>query len=649
MPLQNSPFLIAARERARKHGPTVLALAATGYLMLLTFPNCNRQPGYGLDISWQYALNALKQTSFRFGTDTNFTYGPLGYLLFPMNLGSNLVYGFIFALLLQLLFGGFALSAFLKEKSTTHTLLATFALAACFSLLGWPEYENRFFTVFWLGAAAAHGSPRTRRLWLACLGALAGVGLFAKFSIGLSSLIGLTLLHGVFLVEKIADRRAFFLAPTALLTVVLWQFATHFQSVAGMWTWGRTSLEISSGYTSAMSLVGPSHQVLWCAICLAAYALFTAFLYWRAAPQRHLALIAVPQLFFLFKSAVVRQDGGHLVIFFCTLPALPVALAVFATTRAERIAAWTLFSVFFVFDALVVNLEAKAFDSLEIGKRLATIRGIENVGQGLEGLRQPPSLPPTGPEAARLPEDWLERIRRERGTVGVLPWEISLIQSNQLDWKPNAVLQQYCVFTSGLDRLNAEHFSTPGRAPDFLIVDFPDIDGRYPFWSGPATWRAVMLNYDVAGKTPTRILLKRRAAPVAAQWRELGKDTIVADKWIDVPSGEGPVFAAIDFETRFVGMAAGFFFRIPPTYIEAEYENGERHSFRLIPGGAKEGILISSLPYGENAGTLFERNFSTWKVRKFRVTGPGIAEYRISPLVWKELTVPATSAPSPPR
>lgn len=649
MPFYNPPAVITPSKPTTPLHPIILVAAATIYLLLATFPNCNHTPGYGLDISWRYALNLIHLSHFRFGADTTFTYGPLGYLLAPMNLGSNLVEGFIFALILQALLGGLVFNAFLGEKRLENTLFVIAASALSFSLLGWSEFENRFFTVFWLGMAAAHGSPRARGFWLAGLGALAGFGLFAKFSIGVSSLVGLALLHGVFLIEKIEDRRAYFPAPIAFLTIVFWQLATNFTSVAALWRWVRASLEISAGYSSSMSLVGSSRQI-WCGVaCLIAYALFVAFLYWRRAPHRHLSLIVVPQLFFLFKSAAIRQDGGHLVIFFCALPALPIALAAFARTQTERLAAWTLFGVFFAFDAMMVKTEVRAFESREIGKRLATIRGLEHVQRALEGLRQPPLAPIKAAEGSSLPDEWLELIRRERGTVGILPWEISLAQSNQLDWKPNAILQQYSAYTAELDRMGAEHFATFGVAPDFLVVDFIDIDGRYPAWSGPATWRTVMLNYDLVRKASDRMLLKRRITPAETRWRDIGLDTIVADKWIDVPAGEGPVFAVIDLKPRFVGMAAGFFFRIPPMYVEVEYETGEKKSFRLIPGCAREGILISSLPFGENAGALFERNFSTWKVRRFRVTGPGIAEYRISPLVWKEMMILPAPAPSPSR
>jgi hypothetical protein len=646
-----NPSLPAARtigEHLRTNWSFFPAIIAIAYLFFITFPVNRRSPGYGLDISWQYALNALSTSPFIFGGDTNFTYGPLGYLLLPMNVGSNLLQGFWFAVVFQGFLAVLLLNTFRREKNLANTLLLVAALAISFSLIGWPEFESRFYPVFWLALATAYFSTRTRLFWLAALGILSGFALFEKFSLGASSVLGIVLLHIVFLIERTKEKRTYLPAPAAFLAVIAWQILAHFKSLPAFGKWLRASLELSSGYNSAMSLTGPSHQVAWGLFCLGGYAAFVALLYWRRSSLRHLALIAFPQIFVLFKSGFVRQDGGHLVIFFCSLPALPAILAAFGKMNVERVACGCLFVLFFCFEVATVSSALQAFDSRQITERLTGTHAGSNVSNALNALRHPaPFTPFDGSPSARLPEDWLELPRRENATVGILPFEISLAQSNRLNWKPNAVLQQYCAYTPALDRLGAEFFATTGTAPDFLIVDFGDIDGRYPLWSGPQTWQAVLTHYEVVKKTAERALLRRRASAATAQWRDIGTDTVRAGQWIEVPHSTNALRAAIDFQPRYLGVAANIFFRIPPTIVEVEYLNGRHAEFRLLPQCAGDGILMSTLPVGSDLVSIFEGDFSRDRVRRFRLVGPGIRYYRVSPLVWKELIPPAPTLPTP--
>lgn len=65
----------------------ILLIIAPVYIMYI-YP--------GLDTSWVYALNIMPYSEYKFGTDLAMTWGPLGFLCLPINYENNLLYSFIF-------------------------------------------------------------------------------------------------------------------------------------------------------------------------------------------------------------------------------------------------------------------------------------------------------------------------------------------------------------------------------------------------------------------------------------------------------------------------------------------------------------------------------------------------------------------------
>ncbi len=77
---------------------------AVVFLLLATFPGHYQPIRTGLDPSYQYGLNFLANSDQVFGRDVAFTFGPLGYLLIPLDIGNNLVESILLRLLVHALF-----------------------------------------------------------------------------------------------------------------------------------------------------------------------------------------------------------------------------------------------------------------------------------------------------------------------------------------------------------------------------------------------------------------------------------------------------------------------------------------------------------------------------------------------------------------
>ena len=92
-----SGFSYSPQKNALYPGNTTHRIAAgTGkgilllFIALISFPYRFSPIDTGLDPSWIFAINYFFDNNFIFGRDVIWTYGPLGFLSYPLNVGVNL-------------------------------------------------------------------------------------------------------------------------------------------------------------------------------------------------------------------------------------------------------------------------------------------------------------------------------------------------------------------------------------------------------------------------------------------------------------------------------------------------------------------------------------------------------------------------------
>jgi hypothetical protein len=59
--------------------------------VMMTFPPCFGRMGAGLDASWMLGLNEASSRHMNYGRDIIFTHGPIGFVIHPLDVGSNLI------------------------------------------------------------------------------------------------------------------------------------------------------------------------------------------------------------------------------------------------------------------------------------------------------------------------------------------------------------------------------------------------------------------------------------------------------------------------------------------------------------------------------------------------------------------------------
>ena len=628
-------------------------LLLTVYFLVATFNVGFSVVRPGLDASWIYALNYLTDSPLAYGRDVAFTYGPLGYVMVPLPFGAAPGTAAPFRLALQLLFGG-VLGVYVA-RSRGWVPVCAFLVAQIISRLGglgWSnfmDYQLLLICGLLLGLALM---GEGRRPWAYPLaGLVAALSLFLKFGTGLG--IGLT--FGVAGLGLLAWRRGLWkwVCGSWLLAVVAVAglAAALLGSVRYLPTWLRAGLEIAGGYSSAMSLVAPRRNLILAAAALAVYGGLTL---WLLLSRRRLGLLALAlsvAAFAAFKGGFVRQDEGHEPLFFVPLPVLVSVLVINAERARELAPALAALVLVFLLGCLARLGYGPISPSWK--SELAGMLSLRMARESARYLTRPETFTPQQVrerlQGQRLPEEWLAEVDRRTQTADVLPWEISYCPANGLSWSPLPTLQLYTAFTPWLDGWNARHFIDT-RVPDFVIVEHLALDGRHPLWDGPATWRAVLNNYEVRRSDAglNRMLLRRKAQLVEPVLEAAGEGEAAAGQWVAVPDSASPLYLELELEPSLWGKIRRTLLRFPRVEVELVYESGREATYRVMPGLARGGLLMNYLPVGpEELEELFNCQAGD-RVARFRVAGSGASLLtRPVKLTWKRAPAQCASVSAP--
>src|SRR5260370_1478143 len=167
---------------------SVLAIA---YFSIVLFPGNYVPLDVGLDPSWRYAVNYLPHSAQVFGRDVAFTYGPLGYFLVPLNIGSNLLQASFFHALMHGLLILTLLDYALRRRRALPTifLVVSFALAPLLGIGLSDQYEYSYLIVSCVLIALSYENKRLSIVADFINPLLSSMFLFIKFSLGLSSIL----------------------------------------------------------------------------------------------------------------------------------------------------------------------------------------------------------------------------------------------------------------------------------------------------------------------------------------------------------------------------------------------------------------------------------------------------------------------------
>jgi hypothetical protein len=562
----------------------------------------------GLDPSFVYGYNYAAAHRMAWGRDFVSTYGPYGYLVSTMAVGSLVVSKIVWTLLLE---AGLGIAALVyvwavPELRTGGRLALLAGLVYACAVLS-TEYQW-FALVVLLLLVGIHGSGWRGLSAFALAALLAGFCALIKLSLGGGAILTLAVACVLTLCPQVMARRAAVaLCGTTLGFLAGWViYGGHFDDI---WPFLLTGWEVSRGYSSAMSLaanewgIGVVSFLVWLVV-LVGWALV------HSGPRTvlSLAVLAVP-LFVAWKHAIVRQDAHvrHLIEF-----GLLVMLVLLIETSTAR--PWR--RILPVFTVLLIALAIPEY-SLPEGWRAYT--GEDLVGRLLQplkfsGVRDLAALGDLTAFRGRLAErskialldDLLpESVRSTIGpsTVDVYPSEIAYVPANGLAWANRPLPASFNTYTPLLDDLNAAFFGSE-RRPRYLLwhtlprsdASLLSIDGRHLFWDEPKTLRTILDSYDVLDVGQGIALLSVRARPRFSLKQSLGTVSVAWNVWVSVPHVPGVLLAHVSIERSLAMRAIRAGFRENAIFLSLRLSSGEEVRYRLVPDNAIQGLWLSPFP-----------------------------------------------------
>jgi len=583
-------------------------------LSLMSFP---RNPTeISLDPSWQQALAEAAKSRLQAGVDYVFTYGPLGFLMDSIVSGPGRFFnthydGALFyyqmawevaaALFLSLAF----MMVFYRLGSTLEK-----AVFAAVAILALPISKDALYLVSLVGVTVLVVRDYSGRFWAVCaaLFFLAVVALM-KFTFFLTAGVCVAAI----LVAVRHDRSWKGAAGTAALyaafVALLW--ITAGQSPLNFPQYLKNSLRIAAGYDGAMAIYGPS-SVLISAVCIlaltAAMAAISAFARPFEVTRFAASAVIVCGVFVAWKAGFVRQDL-HTLIFFTVAAAAPF-LFPRPPGRSSRLKA--AFTVLVLAQVLLAALGAYPSGRL-MGYTARNLlrKRADHLAANANTLLSPRMT------KRRLEID-LHRLRKQNAVpavreivkdqaVDLLSCDQALLFLNDLNWRPRPVFQSYSAYTPELVAMNAAFFRG-AAAPDFVVIRLWPIDSHYAMMEDAGALEVILRDYAPVRLEKGYLLFQRQETPVPAP-AEPGQTLARAvgpDDWVSVSEAAGACrLLRVTVDYSFAGRLRKFFYKAPPVFMYVRTTAGNTHSYRMIPGMAVGGFIIT--PFIRN-----QKDLVTW-------------------------------------
>ncbi len=568
-----------------------------------------------VDHTWFFALNWGAAHGLAVGKDLIWTTGPLWYLAFPMDIGNNLSQALVFqwiewAVLAAIFTDLFFLCGFALRNVVAFAIF--FGLSAPFYAPA-SGPENRLVA----GALALLIAARFRggRARYAIALMLAGLIPLIKLTGGMlvaGAIIG-------FVLEGARRQRSsVVLAATVPTAVAVLACRLTMPSFASQLSFIKGSVEITSGYNAAMSVVGDVRD-LGGAVAMLTWIGALGFFAAKGNPGlgRFFALLLPLPLFVAFKHSFVRQDL-HVVNFFCFAGLALGLISLAMTMEGQRFGVVLLIAVLYSitwYEFVPPHMGPEAYAMVDGADELKRVREALHPATLQADLRT--SSEAVFPAEARLEPEL-------RAIIGDSPVaEMALIYSSawidRLNLKLFPVVQRYTAYNSYLDNLNATWLREHG--PRFLIADWEAIDGRDPYAETPAMWLEAYRWYDTRKLGSRHLLLERRDGPRFSSLRSVRILDTRLDQSLDLSAAD---FWSLSCGYRPIGALRKFLLRVAPVTMTVNDRKAAR-----VPMEVLNSPLVSTTPGSltELAGMFEASSASKPRVNIIEFGGPGIVNY----------------------
>jgi hypothetical protein len=549
------------------------------------------------DNSWMFGLNYAAANGLAFGRDHLFNTGPLGHLVFAQDVGDNLVHALVFQVIIWAVLIGVLWDLYFR----VGVKLPNLGLFTIFLGLSAPLFwvtrigiDNLLLAAALIYLVVYRWRGGIPRLVLSLV--MIGIMPLIKFTSGMiaaAALAGFLVDRAVCLGWKVWREVVLVVAvPVAVVGIGLYATIPSFAALA---TFIRGSLEVTTGYSAAMSLPGPRLELL---VAVEAVILVIALLLIQARGSRipslfWVLLLAIP-VAISFKHGFVRQDQ-HVINFFCFC-----SLALALISLPSSLHKGYLPAVAAVLLPFLIIWQDCVGNRLGPRSSVAMLTGIRGLRWAWKA-RNPGRL--KAALRATAEGDYLANLRVEpavREVIGdATVTSLSVTYSgpvvlDNLRFMVYPLIARTSAYTAYLDELCAAWVREKG--PRFIIFDGSSIDFRHPWAETPAMWLEVYRWYDTRMLGPRNLLLERRAQPRFARLVSSGHVKFRLRSGFSVPQSQGAVFWAMSCHLSRAGELEKLAFRIPPMAMQVQSPEGHWSNFRAIADVLTNPVLGSTLP-----------------------------------------------------
>jgi hypothetical protein len=575
------------------------------------FPISTFYPDSGLDPSWVIGVNLAFLNNIQVGTDLMWGYGLLGFLLHPLVLNYNLwrfsfVFAtfayFLFIIALYLLLINISakwyhyilfipILFFIKPiETSTWMILISSSMFLYLILLQKVQSKTMFF-------------------YLIIVGFLLAIDSLIKFDMFWNALYLILGFCTITFILKHDTRQVETLVGSFAVSFFAIWFITQ-QHLTNFIAYLIGGFETTLGYTEAMAIPGPFWHVY---IGFAALVLLLMVgIYFLIRKNKDGIIFLILNMFILFsafKSGFVRHDPhGHILEFICVFTVyfgiLLILIMNFPNNYDKK--------VFYALIILITICMGLFFTTTYIAAPWVLTNNVVTQMSVHESTLQ---LLSNQTYFVMLVDQRKEKIigdypvnatmikSIDNSTIDIFPWDIALCWAYDLNWSPRPIFQSYSAYTPYLDTLNSQHFSDPTNSPDKILYAYGSIDGRYPLFDEPKTFRTIINHYTYSGKSGEFILLNRSLGQIENNEVYLGSTTAKMGDPIIIPSYSGEIFGNVTIKYSLQGNLLKTVYKPAPLYIRFQLKNGfNSPKYRLIPDNAQDGLYLSQ--YVSDTDTL---------------------------------------------
>jgi hypothetical protein len=566
-----------------------------------------------LDPSWSQSLAYAFKHHFQVGVDYLFTYGLLGHFFHSQSsYDADLFYTFI---AWQIITGLFLAIIFVIRASQIESKIDKFIyfFLIVVVLSSFPD-DPRYFLGITACVILAITPPPFFKHNLLRYTMLVGLVLLFFAVVSLTKFTHFVLASvGVFsisiVVWHIYSRKLALIMPLAFIIFLLAVWLLSGQSLLNLPVFIINSLQITSGYSDAMSIGFNLTE-----ITLAMASIMVLMILLFIKPWKFERFVIAGMIFFsiflAWKAGFVRHDA-HSLTFFTFAVLVPFFIEYSCpekfraqtsevsktsevfwgqnTFRALRyIAIFTAISGLFVVgktinytpNNFIAHWSQRIVNNFTTLVNLADFKAKQD--KIVDKLKQQYHLP---------------KIRAQVGqaTVDIFSWDQGVLLLNGLNWHPRPVFQSYSTYTPSLLAINGDFYASE-QAPEFVIFKLQMIDGQFPLMNDNEALKILLRDYQPVLTEKGYLLLKRIPRESVLAGETLLTKDIKIDEPIDIRAlSEKQLLLSIDIRKSWLGYMSSVLYKLPPIFIEIEATDGSKISYRIIPGMTQSGFVINPL------------------------------------------------------